>query len=283
MTVKEWTEQYMDAHFNWEASTRANAERMARCHVYPILGSYNVSEVTPVLLYEWVKKLNKKLAPVTVRDSVRFVRSVLEWAVDNNIIPKNPAKRLVLPKVDQHETRVLTEEEIKDLCEKLRGTNLHIPVVLAVSTGLRRGEIMGLVWGDIDGKVLHVRRSLGPHGMKEPKTRSSKRNVVLPDWTLQEIGKTPRKQNASDPVVSSLTPAGLTVAFLRAAKKAGYEGLTFHGLRHTHASILLKHGVNIKVISKRLGHKNTTITLNTYAHLMPGMDEEAAAVLDGLL
>lgn len=179
------------------------------------------------------------------------------------------------------------------------------PVLLAVTTGLRRGEVLGLKWSDIDldEPALRVRRSVGQVkgkvSIKPPKTEKSRRTVVLLDMTVRELKQHQLSQKKArlqlgpaynrdnwvfpTPTGELWKPDTLTSAFKRFIDKNELGPLRFQDLRHTHATLLLRDGIFVKVVSERLGHSNVAITLDTYAHVLPGMQGEAAALLDSIM
>jgi integrase len=172
--------------------------------------------------------------------------------------------------------------------------------VLALHTGLRRGELLGLRWGDVDldRAVLQVRRSLvqsgGVMGFQEPKTSSGRRTIALDAPCVvglrehrarqaeQRLRMGPLWQDHDQVFATELgtplQPSNVDRRFRALLTKAGVPRIPFHGLRHTHATLLMKHGVHPKVASERLGHANITLTLSTYSHVLPQMQEEAAAI-----
>ncbi|TDA65526.1 MAG: site-specific integrase [Clostridia bacterium] len=193
--------------------------------------------------------------------------------------------------------------QVRKLLAATEGTPLYVIVYLAVNTGLRRGELLGLKWEDVDMGVgvAYIRRVLqkvGGHGyvFREPKTPKSRRSVALAP-SVVEVLKKHRARQAEEKLLmgedyndlglvlaqpdgSPINPSTLSGQFRRLAAKAGLHGLRFHDLRHTHATLTLKAGVHPKIVSERLGHSSVGITLDTYSHVLPGLQEEAARKLD---
>jgi len=202
----------------------------------------------------------------------------------------------------------LDPSKVQVLLEKARSRPLFIPVLLAVSTGLRLGEILGLTWEDInlEGRVLVVRRSASsannradtPVQFKEPKSGKARR-VSLPEVTVRELDSHQESQRelqsllrrelkGSDLVVSE--PDGrpirshlLSKRFCTFMASTGLPRLRFHDLRHSHDTALLLAGIHPKVVSERLGHSSIQITLDTYTHVLPGMQDEAARRFNSIL
>ena len=180
-----------------------------------------------------------------------------------------------------------------------------MPILLAVTTGMRRGEILALRWKDVDldAGTLAVQQTLEQTrkglSFKAPKTARSRRTISLPSLTVEALRRhkvhqaedrlsSPGIGRAEIDLVSSLrdgspsSPRALTQEFKRLAKKLGFA-VRFHDLRHTHISHLLAEGVHPKVASERAGHASVAITLDTYSHVLPGLQEDAAARIDAAL
>ncbi len=172
----------------------------------------------------------------------------------------------------------------------------------AVSSGLRRGELLGLPWRDLDleAGTLTVRQSLEETGagctLKQPKTARSRRSLPLGETTVaalkrhrvaqdgQRLALGPLYQDHglvfASPEGSPWSPAAFSLAFMRLVRRIGLGGTRLHDLRHTHASLLLAQGGHPKIVSERLGHASVAITLDTYSHVLPGLQEAAVAQFD---
>jgi integrase len=189
---------------------------------------------------------------------------------------------------------------------KLEGHTLFPMVSLALATGLRRGELLGLQWGDIDldAGTLRVERSLEETKeglrLKSPKTKSERRNIALPSGSVDMLRALKVQQmeirlalglgkpDAETLVFSDiegrlLKPHTISRAWRRVVAAKKLPAVTFHALRHTHASMLINAGVDILTISRRLGHSKASVTLDVYGHLIGGADEAAALAIEGVL
>ena len=186
-----------------------------------------------------------------------------------------------------------------------KGTRLDAPVLVALTTGIRRGELLALRWSDVNLKALSltVNQSLerikGQFEFKAPKTRTSRRTISLPAITVEGLreryraqleerlklglGRDPRGLVFSRPDGQPMDPDTLSKSFRRLVADAKVTPITFHGLRHTHISHLLMEGVHIKVVSERAGHANVNITLGVYAAHIPNMQADAALRVDAWL
>jgi len=201
--------------------------------------------------------------------------------------------------------RFLDEAELAKLIAHLRGHWLYMPTLLAAYTGLRRGEVLGLRWRDIDfdAGTLQVAQAVEIIGGKvelvEPKTERSRRVVKLPASLLPELARHRKEQSAlrlklglgkdnANLVFTSaegviISPTVFSVAFMREVLAAGVKRTKFHGLRHLHITHLLKSGVPVHVVSARAGHARPSVTLDTYAHLLGAEDDDAANLAEEML
>lgn len=238
------------------------------------------------------------LSPQTVLHFHRVLREALQQAVRWQLLARNPADAVEPPRPGRRELRTLNEHESARLLEATRGTQLFVPIMIAITTGMRRGEILALRWGDVDfaaGSVA-VRQSLeqtrGGLAFKRPKTQSGNRLIPLPrlavdalrahkvEQAKERLLLGPAYQNhdlvCATPDGRPWSPGLLTNQFLAHARRADLAGLRFHDLRHSHATQLLGYGIHPKIVSERLGHATIGITLDVYSHVLPSMQAEAA-------
>jgi integrase len=201
---------------------------------------------------------------------------------------------------------VLAPESAVTLLAHLRGSRLYLPVLLAITTGMRRGEILGLTWPQVDlrSRLIHVTQALAGtlHGAPVfggTKTRGSRRAVAVPDSMFAARQTEHDRQIALKQVLGedyqdyglvvcvedgrAWDPSNFTKAFRLALAALGLGSIRFHDLRHSHATMLLSEGVHPKVVSERLGHSQVKITLDTYSHVLPVLQREAADLIDRAL
>lgn len=224
----------------------------------------------------------------------------LRW----QLVVRNAADAVDAPKKVQTEMTALQVDETAALLNAAT-PSLYVPILVTVTTGLRRGELLALKWSDIDLKnaVLTVQRSVEQVGkqlsFKQPKSAKGRRQIALPQTTVEAL-RSHRARQARDRLLMGAAyedtdlvfargdgtlwrPEQFTDSYRRFAKKAGFGRVRFHDLRHSHASQLLVEGVHPKVVSERLGHSSVSITLDVYSHVLPGLHEDAAAKIDAAL
>jgi len=297
-TVAEWLRSWLEIKRSMVcAKTYETYELLVRRYLIPALGRHRLSQLHPYHVQETLSKLLEAgKHPKTVLHVFRTLHAALADAVRQQILGRNVCDLVRPPKVPVRELRVLTEEELQRLLRAAEGTRLRVPVLLAALCGLRRGEVLALRWEDVnleDG-VLYVRRTLEETrsglAFKEPKTNRF-RAVALPPMVVEALREHRRAQAVErlragprwqdHGLVCAARngvpwrPSNFKRDFEAFVMKNGFEGLTFHMLRHSHASHLIRAGADIKVVASRLGHSTPRLTLDTYGHLLPGAQEDA--------
>jgi integrase len=245
------------------------------------------------------------LSPRTVRYVHTILRKALADALRWNVIVRNPADAATAPVPRTPEMTVWTAQEARRFLQGIKDDPLRALWTLALTTGMRRGELLGLKWTDVDleSARLSVRRSLavvdGGPVESEPKTRRGRRSISLDESTVALLRQHRAEQAAQrlalgkpftggeyifvSPDGHPIHPDTVTKRFQVLARRAKLPRIRFHDLRHTHATLALQAGVHPKVVSERLGHASTVITLDTYSHAVPALEEEAAARIASLL
>ena len=282
-------------------------EQICRAHIRPALGKTKLKNLTPAHvrgLYR--EKLDAGLSPRTVQYVHVTLHKALKQAVMDGLIPRNATEAVKPPQVRREEMRLLEPEQVKTLLEAARGDRLEALYVLAVTTGLRQGELLGLKWEDVDLEegTLRVRRTLatakdGPQ-LTAPKTKGSRRTVSLTQSATEALRSHLKLQLGEIDGAGSLwRENGLVFAsetgepldrrnvtthrFKPLLKRAGLPQVRFHDLRHTCATLLLSRNVNPKIVSEMLGHSSIAITLDTYSHVLPNMRDRAAKAMEEAL
>jgi integrase len=271
-------------------------------YAIPTLGELPLQSLGPLDLQHLYAALTERgLSGGTVLNLHLVLTQALAQAVRWGILAANPAAGAQPPRPRRPEPRVVDPALAERILSAAAGTPMELPCAIALATGMRRGEILALRWSDLDEgfAVAHVRRSLQVSGaglhFVEPKTRRSRRAVALPSYLRphlerQRVAQAVRRSacsswNDSDLVIDSgdgspLHPATLSGAWHRFLGRAGLPFVRFHDLRHAHATLLLLAGIHPKVVSERLGHASIGITLDIYSHVLPSMQEGAAAAFD---
>jgi integrase len=281
-------------------------ESIVRVHLAPAIGKVKLKALTPDHvrgLYR--EKLDGGLAPRTVLHIHRTLSKALKQATDDGLIPRNAARPVKPPRPRREEVRPLNREQVRALFEAAREDRLEAFYVLAVTAGLRRGELQGLKWEDLDleAGMLQVRRTLSEarSGLIFEAPKSGKgRNIRLTQRAraaLRDHRKRQLKERMErgglwqenglvfpSSVGTPLSGGNLNRAFKALLKRAELPVKTrFHDLRHTCATLLLKQGVNSKFVQDLLGHADASLTLNVYSHVLPDMGDAAAGAMDAAL
>jgi integrase len=281
-------------------------EQIARKHIIPVLGDAKLKNVTPTHVRGLYKEKLQSLSPRTVQYIHVTLHKALKQAVNDGLIPRNATEAVKPPQLRREEICPLSPKQVKVLLEAARGDRLEVLYVLAIHTGLRQGELLGLKWDDVDleAGALQVRRTVvtgkGGPVLATPKTRSSRRSVKLTESAadalkghlerqLREIERAGPLWQENGLIFASETGEPLdrrhvtACRFRSLLKRAGLPKVRFHDLRHTCATLLLLKNVNPKIVSEMLGHATIAITLDTYSHLLPNMQDHAAKALDDAL
>ena len=279
-------------------STAARDESYFRNLILPYLADLELRHISVEVLDDWVHDLDEVegKAPATVRKAFQLAAAVLDRAVVLRKLPANPARvgeAISLPAMSEVEMRFLTVDEVHELADAIEGRYRAL-VLTAAFTGLRWGEAVGLRAKRLDlaGGRLTVSETLsevrGELSFKAPKTNASRRTLALPGALVEELGahlaQWPAVGNGLVFTGTEGTPLRRTNFRRRvwepALEAAGLGPLRFHDLRHSHAAFLIAQGEHPKTIQSRLGHASISTTLDTYGHLMEGLDKAAADRLD---
>ena len=282
---------------------------LIRNHIVPALGSARLQTLTPSHLNGFYSTLGKTgrrdgtggLSPRTVRYIHTILHRALKDAVRWNRLIRNVAELADPPKASAHRDHEYTTwapEELRNFLSSIADHRLDAAFVVLAMTGLRRGELLGLQWDDVDlkNRSITIRRARVAvrydWKISEPKTRSGRRLIALDKITSNAL-RTHRKRQLEERMQwgpgwhdngfvftaedgSLFHPDHLTKLFDRLVKRAGIPRIRLHDLRHTHATLALQRGIHPKVISERLGHASIGITLDTYSHAFPALQEDAA-------
>ncbi len=286
-------------------------EQIIRLHLVPVLGKIKLDKLSPQHVQQlYTKKLEEGLSPNTVLVIHGMLHKALKSAVRWGILGQNICDRVDVPREVPYEIHPLTVEQAQSFLDAIQGHSNEVLFILAITTGMRRGEIAGLKWRDIDMEhaTLHVQRALtrlpttrgGGYEEAEPKTEKSRRAVALPDFVVDALRKHRERQEEVKQKAGEYwqeydyvfcTSLGTHIhpghdileEFKKLLKKAGLPDIRFHDLRHSAATMLLGMGVHPKIVQERLGHHDIGTTMNIYSHVLPSMQEGAIKQLNSLL
>jgi integrase len=308
MRVDQW-----EAAGDISARTAQRYRQLVENQIVPYLGSKALQKLKPLDIEEWQTTLRNSgrvrgqggLAARTIGHAHRVLSKALSDAARNGLVVRNVAAEEGPPKVDDDE--IVIVQDVPGLVEKLPTSRLYVPAMTALFSGMRLGEVLALreCRVDLDRKVAQVREALEEtkaHGIrfKPPKSKAGRRDITLPD-ILVDVLREHRRQRLemrmqlgagrlpddallfADLNGEPLSPNAVSAAWADFAEKIGMPDVTFHALRHTHASQLIDAGVDIVTISKRLGHSKPDITLRIYAHLFRKDDGKAASAINAAL
>ena len=306
LTVKAFFSQWLEAKKTSVSDvTYKNYDQFSRIHILPALGNLPLMKLTPMHINKLYSQLieKKKLAPRTVKDIHVTIHNALKYAVLWGLLNKNVASLVIKPKIPRKNVKVWDLDEVKHFLNTTQDEPLHMGFLLALSTGMRQGEIFGLRWADInlEQKTLSISQTISHDGKSfksGAKTVSGNRLINIDQGTVQELQKQHqriqhyKKENPEfknyDLVVCTrngtpFIPKNILRRYYILVRNAKVPKISFHDLRHTHASLLLKQGIHPKIVSERLGHADVRITLDTYSHLLPGLQEETAEKIGEML
>lgn len=298
MTLGSFIIEWMNsvAKNNMRPSTFSNRKIIINKRIIPELGSLKIKEITPPTIQNFYNKLYEEgLSTSYVRTIHNLLNSMFQHAYKWDMIHVNIMDKVDAPKPTQKEMKTWNIDEINRFLKVSENEPTYIAFLLAIHTGMRIGEILGLRWKDIDevNKTIHITQTLVRIGGKvffqEPKTKNSRRQIAITSQLLTELKKHKLRQSTeADLVVTTelgtpYNPRNLLRVFDRLIKKAEVPKIRFHDLRHTHATLLLKLGENPKIVSERLGHSKVSITLDVYSHVLPDMQKQTAERFTKLL
>lgn len=311
LTVGEYLDRWLtdSVRDTVRGSTFDCYEVAVRRHIKPALGRVKLSKLTPAHVQGLYRdRLDSGLAPASVNKLHVVLHKALKQAVEWNMIPRNATEAAKAPRPNHKEIHPLDREQVRALLQAASEADnrLETLYVLAVTSGMRQGELLALKWEDVDldEGVIHIRRTLTRNGgrisLGKPKTPKSRRSVRLTAAAVEALKAHLSRQMEEMKRLGDLyqdqgliftTETGAPInpsnlrqrSFNKLLKRAGLPQIRFHDLRHTCATLLLGRNVNPKIVSEMLGHANISITLDTYSHVLPNMQESAIRALEDAL
>jgi len=293
-----------------ENSVRPNTyiqySQIVHQHIVPVLGKILLKDLRPDHVQKlYTVKLKNGISARTTQLIHAVIHRALNHALKQGLVARNVSDAVTRPKVPRKEMKTLDDYQVRQLLQAAEETRMQTLFWIAVSTGLRKGEILGLKWSDLDwnnGRLQIQRQVQRIKGVGlvlcEPKSASGRRVIILGEKTLDRLRKHKEEQyrernRAGDmwkendlifpsPNGTILDQSKVNKVYKKCLQKAGLPNLRFHDLRHSAATLMLQQGIHPKVVQERLGHSDISLTLNIYSHVLPSMQEEAAEKMDEL-
>ena len=313
LTLETYLRAWLSAPAGITPKTAERYRQLSEQQIIPHLGTLELHKLTAGDVQDWHVKLlasggkgGRPLSSRTVGHAHRLLHHALERALQAQRVFRNVASIVRPPKVEEKEIGILTATQIVETLEGIRDHAYYPLAVMAIGTGLRRGELLALQWSSVDLErgSLRVERSVEEVGdklrFKPPKSKSGRRAVSLPPFVLEVLRDHRRQQleqrlalglgkPAEDALVfshfdgSPILPDRFSWNWARLVRARGLPGVTFHGLRHSHVSALIAAGVDVFSVSRRIGHSSAGFTLKTYTHLFSQKDAAADAAIEAAL
>lgn len=296
-----WMKNYCETGFSPVVSR--NYKRILKNWILPRFGNIQLANITPIMISRFLEKLkssyttyayreNHLLANGSIKKIYNVLRDVIKLAYRNDIISKDPCAKVkfeprkeIVENTEVHTWDIAEYNEALKLLSK-EDNDYALVVETALKTGLRRSEIFGLAWEDVDLtnnsiNIVRTRQKSGKDMVILPcKTQSSVRKLSIPVSLAVKLKKLHQKNMNTTYVFENVDCDAATSWYRNWAKVNGLTRIRFHDLRHTHATLLLSQGIDIKTIANRLGHSNISTTLNTYAHVLDELDRSATDALE---
>ena len=303
--LERWLKDYAKPNLSPRGFERYNA--IVRKHLIPDMGSVTLTQLRPEHLQKhYTAKLNDGLSAGTVRYHHAVIHKALQTALRWGLVGRNVADGVDVPRARRNEMQTWDEDDITRFVEAATDSPYYGLFYTALYTGMRRSELLGIKWSDVDFifSQIYVNRSLhhlkdGSYIFTEPKSARSRRTIALPPsavlvlkehWERQKLERAMLGISLTDDDLvfsqfdgKPLRPNTVTRAWTMLAARAGVKVIRLHDARHTHASLMLKQGIHPKVVQERLGHASIQMTLDTYSHVVPGLQEAAAIRFDDML
>ena len=315
-TLAEYLEMWLKDYVrpNLAPRTAEGYEHIIHRHLIPVLGNMTLTQLKPEYIQRYYsEKLTGGrcdgrggLSPKTVRHHHVTLHGALQSAVKWGLLGRNPADAVSPPRVQQQEMQTWGEDDIACFLEAAKDSPYYALFYTSLFTGMRRSELLALRWHDVDFILsqIYINRSLhhlrdGSIVFRLPKSAKGRRTVALPPSAILLLKEHYEKQKleramlgillSADDLVFSysdgkpILPDTVTHAWIKLVRRSGLKPIRLHDARHTHASLMLKQGVHPKIVQERLGHSSIQITLDTYSHVAPGLQQAAAEGFDKLL
>jgi len=306
-TLREYLERWLKDYVKPNLSPRGfeRYESIVRVHIIPSLGNIPLTQVKPEHIQKHYSAIQTKgLSVLTVRYHHTVLHKALQTAIKWRLLNRNAADGVDVPRARRNEMQTWDEDDIITFLAAAKDSLYYALFHTALFTGMRRSELLALQWRDIGFHQICVNRSLhqlkdGSYVFTQPKSAKSRRTIALSPSSILTLAENKEKQKAiramlgiplkdddlvfSTPDGKPLRPNTVSRAWTMLSARAGLKIIRLHDARHTHASLMLKQGVHPKIVQERLGHASIQITLDTYSHVAPGLQEAAAESFDKLV
>jgi integrase len=303
ITFGEFADRWLNDYVRLQcrATTLALYRSLLRVHVLPRLSKTHLDKISPLILQQLYANLEIDGSSARLIQMVHArLHKLFAVAVKWKLVTSNPCAMVDPPRAPKRSMQHLSSAQCKSLLTAARDDKLYALYVVAISTGLRQGELIGLRWEDLDLKTgtVSVQRSVqevdGQPTVQQPKTSKSRRMVVLPRFAVSALKKHQAEASAAGLAAGGWVFTDARGGLLRKSNlirrsfkpllvKANLPEIRFHDLRHTAATLLLERGTNPKVVQEMLGHAHVGLTLDTYSHVTPSLQRESARAMDELL
>ncbi len=291
VTVEAWLNDYIKIYCAKLSQTTIDGYLVyIKKHIIPAFGNKKLASLKPLDIQKFYNsEREKKYSEKTILQEHHILHRAFKKAVLNGLMSKNPCDGVDTPSVEDYKPTIYTEKQFTKLLDKLKGHRMEAIILLAGMCGLRRGELLGLTWENIDLKagVIHVRRNLVATSkgaiIKDPKSKTSIRDIAIPPAIipalrrLRQIGKIYAKLDGTD-----YNPGSLSKRFAEFLKDNNLPHIRLHDLRHFNGTMMLRYGVTEREASARLGHSDLLMT-KKYQHVVQDMDKVSAEKLNGIL
>jgi len=318
--VKDFLKDWLSTKRDISSNSKTTYQNYLDAYILPILGEARLQKVEQAHIERLISELaasggNKKkgLSPATLRKVKFMLKQAFEHAIERELIIRNPTNKVKLPKVIKPTIKPLTKDDISKVLKSADGTPMYIAILLDISTGLRRGELLALRWQDIDLEtgIANIYRQLIPIAggveiLDNLKTEKSTRQIGIPDKVVMQLKVWKAQQEAhrlsfdttdtkyfdkdidNDLIVRQTNgkhyhPRNFAKNFNSILKAAGLEVRKIHDMRHTFATQLLTAGFYINEVQQGLGHADAKTTLQNYGHILPGRQKELANKMNDIL
>lgn len=305
LTVGQWLDIWSAEYLgNVKPNTVRIYKNNIKKHIKPYIGAIRLTDLHPHTVQTVINGLDE-LSAASIRLVYKVLHMALEKAVELEYLPRNPARRCVLPKLEQEEIHPLTDEQATALLNAARGGPMEYLLAVALFAGLRLSEILGLTWDVVENKTITINKQLSRPDMRQAgifiTPKNGKSRTIAPAPSVLSILKAQKRRqiemrlkagplwNNSENLVFTLEDGSpldqwrVEKAFKNVLETAGLEGIRFHDLRHTYAVNAIRAGDDIKTIQGNLGHASAAFTLDRYGHFTERMKQDSAARMEGFI